>query len=48
MMRVLNSWNRKWYTVLKVTDKEVTLQREDGSQFTIQKPEYFFSYSEKK
>ena len=26
----------------------VTLQREDGSQFTIQKSEYFFSYSEKK
>ena len=48
MMRVLNSWNRKWYTVLEITDKNVTLQREDGSQFTIQKSEYFFSYSEKK
>ena len=48
MLRVLNRWNRKWYTVLKVTDKEVTLRREDGSQFTIQKSEYFFSYSEEK
>ena len=32
-MRVLNSWNRKWYTVLKVTDKEVTLQREAGNTY---------------
>lgn len=45
---VLNRWNGKMYRVLEITDKEVTLQREDGSQFTIQKSEYFFSYSEKK
>lgn len=48
MLRVLNRWNRKWYTVLEVTDKNVTLRREDGSQFTIQKSEYFFSYSDEK
>ena len=36
------------YEVLEITDKNVTLQREDGSQFTIQKSEYFFNYSVKK
>ena len=45
---VRNRWNDKMYEVLEITDKNVTLQREDGSQFTIQKSEYFFSYSEKK
>ena len=47
-MLVRNKWNNKMYEVLEITDKNVTLQREDGSQFTIQKAEYFFSYSEKK
>ena len=47
-MLVRNKWNNKMYEVLEITDKNVTLRREDGSQFTIQKPEYFFSYSEKK
>lgn len=46
-MLALNKWNKKTYKVLEVTDKAVTLQREDGSQFTIQKSEYFFSYIEK-
>ena len=45
---VLNRWNHKKYLVIESTDSMVTLQREDGSQFTIQKKEYFFSYSEKK
>lgn len=47
-MLVRNKWNNKKYLVLEITDKNVTLQREDGSQFTIRKSEYFFSYSEKK
>ena len=47
-MLVRNKWNNKMYEALEITDKNVTLQREDGSQFTIQKSEYFFSYSEKK
>ena len=47
-MLVRNKWNNKKYLVLKITDKNVNLQREDGSQFTIQKSECFFSYSEKK
>jgi len=45
---VRNKWNGGLYTVLEITDNNVTLQRENGSQFTIQKSEYFFSYSEKK
>lgn len=45
MLVVLNRWNRKWYTVLKVTDKEVTLQRGDGSEFTIVKSELYANYT---
>ena len=45
MLRVLNRWNRKWYTVLKVTDKEATLQRGDGSVFTIAKSELYANYA---
>ena len=46
-MLVRNKWNNKMYEVLEITDKNVTLQREDRSQFTIKKSEYFFNYSEK-
>lgn len=45
MLRVLNRWNRKWYTVLKVTDKEAALRREDGSEFTIAKSELYANYA---
>ena len=45
MLVVLNRWNRKWYTVLKVTDKEVMLQRGDGSEFTIEKSELYANYT---
>lgn len=45
MLRVLNRWSRKWYIVLKVTDKEVTLQCEDGSKFTIAKSELYADYA---
>ena len=47
-MTVKNKWNNKFYTLVDVTDTSVTLQRDDGSEFTIQKKEYFFNYSEKK
>ena len=40
-MLVLNRWNGKMYEVLEITDKNVTLRREDGSQFTIQKSNIF-------
>lgn len=46
-MLVRNKWTHKLYKVIEVNEKEVTLQREDGSSFTIAKSEYFFSYSEK-
>lgn len=46
-MLVLNKWNHKEYKVLEVTDKTVTLERKDGTRFTIQKSEYFFNYVEK-
>ena len=43
-MKVLNLRNRRWYTVLEVTGKEVTLQREDGTVFTIAKSEFYANY----
>lgn len=47
-MLVRNKWNGHFYKVILMTDREVTLEREDGSQFTIMKKEYFSNYSEKK
>lgn len=47
-MVVRNKWNGHFYKVILMTDREVTLEREDGSQFTIQKTDYFYNYSEKK
>lgn len=47
-MKVKNRWNNCFYTVILLTDKEVTLQREDGSKFTITKSEYSFNYIELK
>lgn len=42
---VLNRWNKKWYTVLEVKDRDVTLQREDKSTFTIDRKELFANYA---
>lgn len=47
-MKVKNRWNNRFYEVLNMTDKEVTLRREDGSEFTIAKCEYHFSYRGRK
>lgn len=47
-MLVRNKWNGKDYKVVNIAEKEVTLERDDGTQLTIAKSEYFFSYSEKK
>ena len=44
MTEVLNRWNRKWYKVLEVKDREVTLQREDNSVLTIERKELFANY----
>ena len=46
-MIVINKWNKKTYKVIKMTDKDVTLERTDGTQFTIVKKEYFSNYFEK-
>lgn len=47
MKTVKNRWNKKTYKVLMVEDNSVVLEREDGTQFTITKSEYFFNYVEK-
>lgn len=46
-MTVKNKWNSHFYTVKEIKDNSVTLEREDGTVFTISKSEYFFSYSER-
>ena len=45
MSEVLNRWNRKWYKVLEVKDRDVTLQREDNSVLTIERKELFANYT---
>lgn len=47
METVKNRWNKKTYKVRMVEDNCVVLEREDGTQFTITKSEYFFNYVEK-
>ena len=44
--QVVNKWNGKVYNVIAFKDKKVTLEREDGSQFTIEISEYNFTYKE--
>ena len=43
-MKVINKWNGKLYTVLSISGGTVKLQRSDGSEFEIQKSEFYFSY----
>ena len=47
MYEVRNKWNGKKYFVVEDNSKEVVLQREDGTTFTIQKSELLFSYYER-
>lgn len=47
-MLVRNKWNGNFYKVILLIDNMITLEREDGSQFTISKKEYYFNYSMKK
>ncbi len=35
------------YRVVEINDNKVTLERPDGTQFTIVKAEYFLNYIEK-
>ena len=46
-MLVRNKWNKKTYKVIEIKDGKVTLEREDKTQFTIVKAEYYANYSEK-
>lgn len=48
MKEVKNKWTGKVYTVLSMTDKEATLRRSDGSELTVAKREYYFSYRDGK
>jgi hypothetical protein len=43
-MTVRNKWNKKLYKVLEIKGDKVTLEREDGSQFTIDGREYVKNY----
>ena len=43
-MKVINKWNGKLYTVFSMSVSTVELQRPDGSEFEIQKSEFYFNY----
>lgn len=45
-MEVVNKWNGKVYTVLSMQAGTVKLRRSDGSEFEIQKTEFYFNYRE--
>lgn len=47
-MQAKNKWNNKLYTVTGSFTSEVKLQREDGSEFTISKAEFYANYKEVK
>ena len=46
-MLVRNKWNKETYKVIEIKNGKVTLEREDKTQFTIVKAEYFLNYIEK-
>ena len=43
-MIAINKWNGKLYTVFSESVTAVKLQRDDGSEFEIQKSEFYFNY----
>ena len=43
-MKAINKWNGKLYTVFSESVKTFELQRDDGSEFEIQKAEFYFNY----
>lgn len=43
-MTAINKWNGKLYTVFSMSVTAVELQRPDGSEFEIQKSEFYFNY----
>ena len=47
-MFVRNKWNKRLYTLVKEENGKVTLEREDGSVFTIAEKEYVINYVKEK
>ena len=45
-MKVINKWNNRVYKIINIENNQVTLERDDGTRFTITKQEYFFTYRE--
>lgn len=43
-MTAINKWTGKLYTVFSMSVAAVELQRSDGSEFEIQKSEFYFNY----
>lgn len=43
-MTAINKWNGRLYTVFSESVKTFELQRDDGSEFEIQKSEFYFNY----
>lgn len=43
-MLAKNKWTGKLYTVFSMSVTAVELQRSDGSEFEIQKSEFYFNY----
>ena len=43
-MTVINKWTGKLYNVFSMSVTAVELQRSDGSEFEIQKSEFYFNY----
>lgn len=43
-MTAINKWTGKLYTVFSMSVNTVELQRSDGSEFEIQKSEFYFNY----
>ena len=43
-MKAINKWNGNTYTVFSESVKTFELQRADGSEFEIQKSEFYFNY----
>ena len=43
---VVNKWNKRTYIVRDISGKQVTLERDDASLFTIEMSEYKCAYRE--
>lgn len=48
MEELKNKWNGRTYFLIKEGGNDVTLQRDDGSKFTIRQSDFKFNYEKKK